>query len=234
MTDRTQSKLIALLTAVVCVSHVLGTAYSSGMTDPVVQGDARSYFAYLPSIVFDADLDLTNQFDVLRPEGGDPRYPFGVGANGYAANVFPVGPALLWLPGYLLGTGLDRVAAMIGVDTGPPGYGRMAGWGAAIAAILWAGLGFELCSTPGKRSSSGGVFALAGDPRRMARNAGPLLHHDRARSTPMRQPCSLALSVSGLSWRAFRENVRRCGTGPPRARPAASSSLSACKTPPFS
>lgn len=100
MPDSLQQRVVAGATLLIALVYLFGTAYSSGLTRPVVQGDARSYFAYLPSIVLDGDLDLTNQFDVLRPEGGDPRYPFGVGADGYAANPFPIGPALLWLPGY--------------------------------------------------------------------------------------------------------------------------------------
>ena len=144
MTDRTQQKIVALTTAALAVAYLLGTSLTSGLSEPIVQGDARSYFAYLPSIVLDGDIDLTNQFDHLRPEGGDPRYPFGVGANGYAANLFPAGPALLWLPGYVAGLGLDAAAGALGVDTGPTGYGLFAAWGAALTSILLAGVGAEL------------------------------------------------------------------------------------------
>ncbi len=144
MTDRSQQKIVALATGVFAVAYLLGTSLSSGLSKPIVQGDARSYFAYLPSIVLDGDLDLTNQFDHLRPEGGDPRYPFGVGANGYAANLFPAGPALLWLPGYVVGLGFDAAAGAIDLDTGPIGYGLFAAWGAALSSIVLAGVGAEL------------------------------------------------------------------------------------------
>lgn len=144
MPDNLQQRVIIGVTLLIAGVYLLGTAYSSGLSRPVVQGDARSYFAYLPSIMLDGDLDLTNQFDVLRPEGGDPRYPFGVGAEGYAANPFPIGPALLWLPGYVVGLALDRGASALGFDTGPTGYGLFAAWGAALAAIVWAGIGAEL------------------------------------------------------------------------------------------
>ncbi len=203
MTDSIQTKVVIAVTALICVAHVLGTAYSSGISEPVVQGDARSYFAYLPSIVLDGDLDLTNQFDALRPEGGDPRYPFGVGAEGYAANVFPVGPALLWLPGYLVGLAMDRAAAAMGVDTGPMGYGRLAGWGAAIAAIAWAGVGFEL-SRRLVREFFGARYALAaslavwfGTPALYYTMVAPLYSHAVALFA-----CAL---VVWLSWLAFHD-----------------------------
>lgn len=201
MTDKVQAKVTAAMTALICVAHLLGTAYSSGLSEPVVQGDARSYFAYLPSLVLDGDLDLTNQFDVLRPEGGDPRYPFGVGARGYAANVFPIGPALLWLPGYVVGLTLDRAAAVVGIDTGPVGYGRLAGWGAAIAAIIWAGVGFELCRRLA-REFFGLRYALAttlavwlGTPALYYTMVAPLYSHAVALF-------ATALTV-WLSWLAF-------------------------------
>jgi len=142
--DQLQQRVIVAVTVLIAVVYLFGTAFSSGLSKPLVQGDARSYFAYLPSMVLDHDLDLTNQFEVLRPEGGDPRYPFGVGQNGYAASVFPVGPALLWLPGYLPGLALDAIARQLGFDTGPLGYGLFAAWGCALAAIFWVGVGAEL------------------------------------------------------------------------------------------
>ena len=144
MPDRAQQAAVAAAAALVALVYLLGTAYSSGLSEPLVQGDARSYFAYLPSLALDRDLDLTNQFAVLRPEGGDPRYPFGIGAHGRAANPFPIGPALLWLPGYLAGLAVDAVADRLGYDTGPFGYGAFAVWGAALAAIAWVGVGAEL------------------------------------------------------------------------------------------
>ena len=147
MTERNQQRIIAAATAVLALGYLLGTSISSGLSKPLVQGDAKSYFAYLPSLVFDADLDLTNQFAELRPEGGaggDPRYPFGIGADGRAANPFPVGPALLWLPGYVVGLGLDAAAGAAGLSTGPIGYGLFAAWGAALCAIALAGIGAEL------------------------------------------------------------------------------------------
>ncbi len=202
-TDATQAKIIAALTVLICATHILGTAASSGLSEPVVQGDARSYFAYLPSLVLDRDLDLTNQFDVLRPEGGDPRYPFGVGAGGYAANVFPIGPALLWLPGYLVGLGLDGAAGLAGIDTGPFGYGRLAGWGSAVAAILWAGLGFELCRRL-VRDLFGLQWALwatlaawLGTTALYYTLIAPLYSHAAALFA-----CALTLSTA---WRAFHE-----------------------------
>ena len=138
-----QRNVIVAVMIAMALAYLLGVTFVSGLSQPLVQGDARAYFAYLPSLVLDGDLDLTNQFDVLRPEG-DTVYPFGEGINDYAANPFPVGPALLLLPGYLLGYWFNTLAAAAGFDTGNPGYGLGAVWGAVLCGIALAGAGAEL------------------------------------------------------------------------------------------
>src|SRR3954471_13548505 len=67
--------------------------------------DAAYYYAYLPSLVLDGDLDLTNQYQVtgnwyrLRAAPpGPPRPGFGIG------------PAVLALPAFVAGHGLAVVA----------------------------------------------------------------------------------------------------------------------------
>jgi hypothetical protein len=144
MDERRQRRVIAVATALIALAYLVGVSLTSGLSRPLVQGDARSYFAYLPSLVLDADLDLRNEFVRLQPNTDPNPYPWDVGAGDLAANPFPVGPALLWLPGYLFGLGADMLAAGAGLDTGPRGYGLFAAWGAALAAIALAGLGAEL------------------------------------------------------------------------------------------
>ena len=95
---------------------------TSGLNGRMIQGDANGYFACLPSVVLDGDLDLRNQFERLRPERGDPQRPFG-GTDTDAANPFSVGSAILWLPGYLVGCVLDWALWTLGASVRPIGYG---------------------------------------------------------------------------------------------------------------
>ena len=138
-----QRHVIVAVTIAMALAYLVGVTFVSGLSQPLVQGDARAYFAYLPSLVLDGDLDLRNQFDVLRPEG-DTVYPFGEGFNGYAANPFPIGPALLLMPGYLLGYWFDSIADWAGFDTGQSGYGLGTVWGSVLWGIALAGAGAEL------------------------------------------------------------------------------------------
>jgi len=116
---------------------------TSGLGGRMIQGDANSYFAYLPSVVLDRDLDLRNQFETLGVEQGDPQRPFG-GTDTLAANPFPVGPAILWLPGYLVGLALDWALSTPGGSGRPLGYGPGVALGTAAWCVVLAGLGAEV------------------------------------------------------------------------------------------
>ena len=141
--DADQRRLLTALTIFICLSHVVGILLTSGLNGRMIQGDANAYFAYLPSVIMDGDLDLRNQFETLRAEQGDPQRPFG-GTDTVAANPFPIGPAILWLPGYLVGLALDWMLSALGLSSRPVGYGAGAALGTAGWCVLLAGLGAEV------------------------------------------------------------------------------------------
>lgn len=150
--------MLGFLTLGCLLTYLMGTAISSGVGGELVQGDARSYFAYLPSMVLDGDLDLRNQFLVLAPGGRAEPTPWGEGVDGVAANPFPVAPALVWLPGYAVGVGIDWLTD--GMGSGKPlGYGPAAVWGAATMSVLAVGLG-AWCALGLVRRYNGGDAAL--------------------------------------------------------------------------
>lgn len=141
--DAWQSRFLGVLTLCVALVYVGGILSTRGTRGSIVKGDARSYFAYLPSLVVDRDLDLRNQFAVLAPEGATST-PFGTTRDGEAANPFPVTPALLWLPGYVVGLATDLALGKGGSRGAPAGYGPGAVIGAAVWSIMLAGIGAEL------------------------------------------------------------------------------------------
>lgn len=132
---------IAALTAASMLLYLFGILWTTGVDGRIVQGDARSYFAYLPSLLLDQDIDLGNQFEDEYFAGrDDARYPFGEGVDGRAVNVMPIGPSLVWSPGFLVGAAIDAVTR--GLGTGQrPGYGPGSALGASLMSILAAGLG---------------------------------------------------------------------------------------------
>jgi len=175
--------VIAALTLGCIVAYLGGTGLATGVDGELVQGDARSYFAYLPSLVLDGDVDLRNQFTVLQPQGRDQPAPWGVGPGGIAANPFPVGPALVWLPGYVAGMGLDWLSDGLG-SSRPLGYGPGAVWGAAVMTILAVGLGvllaFEVAARLNRSENAALLAAVAvwlGTPLLYYTIVSPLYSH---------------------------------------------------------
>jgi hypothetical protein len=160
---RVPDKVLLALAVLIAFGYIAGTSLTTGFDGSLVQGDARAYFAYLPSLVFDRDVTLNDEFEILRPEGR-AQYPYGEGPHGRAANPFPVAPAILWLPGYIAGLAAESVVTTVRGSRQPAGYGPVAVWGAAMASILVAGAGAILtrrliANSIGARDSLSAVVA---------------------------------------------------------------------------
>ena len=70
---------------------------------PLVGADGGGYFSYLHSIVFDRDLDMTDEYAAAAAEhvkvSGDVKSRT---VTGLPPNQYPIGPAILSLPAYLV------------------------------------------------------------------------------------------------------------------------------------
>lgn len=187
--------------AIPAVTIALAITYLTGIlltTDPggsFLQGDARSYFAYLPSLVLDGDLDLRNQFAVLQPEGAS-EYPFGPARDGRAHNPFPIAPALLWLPGYVAGLGVDIAAG--GSRDAAFGYGAGAVLGTAVWSIFLVGVGAELT----RRTLASAMDAHVALPATLMAWLGtPALYYTTV--SPLYSHAPAWASVSAMLWIAW-------------------------------
>lgn len=110
--------------------------------------DSVEYFSYLHSILFDGDLDFTNEyryFQQLNPQAGiegvlDKRDP----ATGLPLNVAPVGTALFWSPAYLLAHGSTLLARALGAPVEADGLSRPYILAVCYASVLYAFAGLLL------------------------------------------------------------------------------------------
>ncbi len=93
-----------LCTAFLIVAPVAAGWHASHT--PIGKDEIR-HLSYLRSLVFDRDLDFTNDYRLLWDKFR--RRPWYVERTGRPPNESPIGPALLWLPAYLLlvGSGID-------------------------------------------------------------------------------------------------------------------------------
>ena len=127
--------------------------------------DAAYYYAYLPSLVLDGDLDLANQYQVTQN-----WYRLGPTPLGRPGNVFGIGPAVFALPAFVAGHGLA-------VATGArrDGFSRwettLVLWTSIAASLGALALAARLAARRVGSAAAGYAGALT------AAVAGPLLYY---------------------------------------------------------
>ncbi|MBN1356426.1 hypothetical protein JXA40_09235 [bacterium] len=131
---------------------------------PALYHDAYHYLSFIRSIVFDRDINFTNETQILTPsiqvmlydfkstetgtlKGGD-FYP-GVPQE-RRGNMFPIGPSILWAPFYSVSFLFPRT--LLGSDV-PLGYGTRFRFGAALGSLFYILAGLRLCHVAASRIS---------------------------------------------------------------------------------
>ena len=101
---KTISLFIAGLMVVMTVLFVIGRdGRGRSVTSPTA--DAAYYYVYLPSVVFDHDMDFSNQYEVTKNQ-----YHLRDTPTGQPGNVFGVGPAIFEFPGFAVGHGVAIIS----------------------------------------------------------------------------------------------------------------------------
>lgn len=92
-------EMVLVTLYVLCVLAFLATIPLPRIDNQLVSSDGTFYYAYLPTIWLDGDLDFTNQYRYLIGPGRESIAGFT--PRGLPVNAYPVGPALLWSPFFL-------------------------------------------------------------------------------------------------------------------------------------
>jgi hypothetical protein len=149
--ERAPGRTIAAIGVLFAAAYTCGLIALAKPDGRIVVGDAMHEYVQLRSAVFDRDLRFTNEY--LRLYGLTPatvdsetRWIVETNASGHVRNLMPVGPALLWAPGFLLTTAAVWAADHAGYHYPLDGYGRLfqasAGYSGIAAAALAAWLSF--------------------------------------------------------------------------------------------
>jgi len=116
----------------------------------LVRGDGVGYYAYLRSLVFDGDLDFTNEyahFASLLPEKEQPlttRFLRKRTPRGYVPSNWPVGPAILWLPFFAAGHAVAVLSSRLGVPVALDGYSAPYQFSVVAGTCVYSFLGLLL------------------------------------------------------------------------------------------
>jgi hypothetical protein len=111
--------------------------------DALFVSDGFGYYIYLPSVVIDRDLDLSNQLQRLPAEGSKAYFAVSP-VTGRAVNSFAIGCAVLWLPFFLLAHLAVSGLALLGAPVATNGFGFPYELPVYVGSFLYGLLGVYL------------------------------------------------------------------------------------------
>lgn len=101
--SRTQQAYIVFLLLMFTASAILLVASATlGNSPDLIVSDGNGYYAWIRSLLIDGDLDFTNDFEQLYYPEPSP-FASQVTPKGLVPNKYPIGVAILEIPGFLLG-----------------------------------------------------------------------------------------------------------------------------------
>jgi len=140
--------------AIGCLFVMAYAAALVGLAKPggrIVMGDALGHYVHLRSAVFDRDLQFRNDYARLYgiEEGSEAERALAADrttSTGHTRNLMPVGPAILWAPGFLLVAAgvwlIDLFGAGYPLDGFAPAFQAVAGFSGIAAATAGTWLGY--------------------------------------------------------------------------------------------
>lgn len=118
----TPERLLAGL-FLVCLAIFLAALPLPRVDQHLIGSDGAFYYAYLPSLFLDGDLDFANQYHLsLAPD--HPALTV-VSPTGLTPNAYAIGSAFLWAPFFLLAHGLVLGLNALGMALPANGYGNL-------------------------------------------------------------------------------------------------------------
>jgi hypothetical protein len=104
-----------------------------------LQSDGFYYFAYLRSLVFDRDVEFSNDYRLLGL--GDKAHLFVLTPTGHAQSAWTIGPALVWAPFFAAAHPIAARLAAGGADVSTNGISYPYRQAVCIAGLVYALLG---------------------------------------------------------------------------------------------
>lgn len=132
--------------SVLCLFAFLFTIPLPRIDNQLVGSDGVYYYAYLPSLLLDGDLDFTDEylyFLAYAPDEAE-RIINNPTPKGVPPNQWPIGPAILWTPFFLLAHLLANLFNLLGANILTNGYGYFYQAFVLTGSILYGGAGLVL------------------------------------------------------------------------------------------
>jgi hypothetical protein len=114
--------LVALAAALGLLLMIVAARAPNRKPGALFVSDGFGYYIYLPSVIIDGDLDLTNQIAHQSDQQEHDFYRVNP-ATGLPGNPFQVGCALLWSPFFLAAHAISRSLSALGFNVPTDGFG---------------------------------------------------------------------------------------------------------------
>ena len=150
----TMDRAVALA---LCALFVAGLAAQQRL-GARLQSDGFFYFAFLRSIVNDHDVSLANDYGLIGIGGEAIMTPT---STGYAQTAWSVGPAIAWMPFYVIGQAGASYLAARGVQVAVDGSSYPYRQAICVAGLFYGLLGLWFCYRLAARHYSGGLAILS-------------------------------------------------------------------------
>lgn len=143
MTARPQAAIF-VAGGVLLAAYILAMAVMPKPDGRVVFGDATHHFVQLRSLVYDGDLDFSNEYVRLYGLNDVTEGPWWLHteltATGHVRNYMPLGPALLWAPLYGVFTLLQIAMGWMGLGPRPDGFTWLQQMAPGVTGVIAATL----------------------------------------------------------------------------------------------
>ncbi|MBT8220038.1 MAG: glycosyltransferase family 39 protein [Bacteroidia bacterium] len=109
----------------------------------LIKSDAEGYYVHLRSFIIDGDFHYYNEYTEYCKQGFR-KYAEHVTPTGYIANKTFIGPAILWLPFFLIAHALTIIFGNFGVELQADGYSNIYQLLAGLSSALYGYVGLIL------------------------------------------------------------------------------------------
>jgi hypothetical protein len=120
-------------------------------TPRIYASDEIKYFSYLPSILFDHDVNFTNEYGYFYNSNPKKYEDFKksvldkLNEKGLPYNDGPVGSAIMWSPFYLAAHGIANLGHALGLKSfKPDGFSTPYIWAVTLASLIYGFIGLIL------------------------------------------------------------------------------------------
>lgn len=138
-------RTIAVIGAAFAVAYLAAMTMFPRAHGRIIDGDGIQYYAYLRSLVFDGDVNFINDYQLLYGDDEASVWTSARTVTGHAVNLMSIGPALLWLPAFLLVCAVAWVGNLVGAPIALDGISAPFQVSVGLAGIAYATAGICLC-----------------------------------------------------------------------------------------